>query len=161
MIFVSLGTMDMPFYRMAEAVDRFAAHTEEDIVVQTGYTDYRYKNVKAFKFCTKPEMQEYMRKADILIMQGGWGGISEAMDLKKRIVVMPRHNKIEHIHDQFQLIRKLDKIGCVIGVFDNDDLGEKVTIAKTFKFNYIPKGNAEIFIREKLLEWFGACSKKH
>ena len=37
---------------------------------------------------------------------------------KKRIVVIPRHDKTEHIHDQFQLIRKLDKLGCVIGVFD-------------------------------------------
>lgn len=35
---------------------------------------------------------------------------------KKRIVVIPRYDKTEHIHDQFQLIRKLDKLGCVIGV---------------------------------------------
>lgn len=44
---------------------------------------------------------------------------------KKRIVVIPRYDKTEHIHDQFQLIRKLDKLGCVIGVFDEKDLPQK------------------------------------
>ena len=40
MIFASLGTMDMDFSRMAEAVDNLAAMIGEEIVVQTGYTDY-------------------------------------------------------------------------------------------------------------------------
>ena len=61
MIFVSLGTMDMPFYRMAKTVDEWAATTDEEVVVQTGYTDYEYKNIKkVFRFCTKDEMQGYI-----------------------------------------------------------------------------------------------------
>lgn len=155
MIFVSLGTMDMPFYRMAKAVDKWAATTDEKIVVQTGYTDYEYKNIKSiFRFCTKDEMQRYIDEADILILQGGWGAISEAMEKKKRIVVIPRYDKTEHIHDQFQLIRKLDSLGCVIGVFDEKDLAEKIEEAKTFDFKQIKKGNAQTIIESKLKEWF-------
>lgn len=155
MIFVSLGTMDMPFYRMAKAVDEWAATTDEKIVVQTGYTDYEYKNIKnIFRFCTKDEMQKYIDDADILILQGGWGAISEAMEKKKRIVVIPRYDKTEHIHDQFQLIRKLDSLGCVIGVFDEKDLAEKIEEAKTFDFKQIKKGNAQSLIESKLNEWF-------
>lgn len=155
MIFVSLGTMDMPFYRMAKAVDEWAATTEEKIVVQTGYTDYEYKNIKnIFRFCTKDEMQKYINEANILILQGGWGAISEAMEKKKRIVVIPRYDKTEHIHDQFQLIRKLDSLGCVIGVFDEKDLAEKIEEAKTFDFKQIKKGNAQSLIESKLNEWF-------
>lgn len=155
MIFVSLGTMDMPFYRMAKAVDEWAATTDEKIVVQTGYTDYEYKNIKnIFRFCTKDEMQKYINEADILILQGGWGAISEAMEKKKRIVVIPRYNNTEHIHDQFQLIRKLDSLGCVIGVFDEKDLSEKIEKAKTFDFKLIKKGNAQTIIENKLKEWF-------
>ena len=155
MIFVSLGTMDMPFYRMAKAVDKWAATTDEKIVVQTGYTDYEYKNIKTiFRFCTKDEMQRYIDEADILILQGGWGAISEAMEKKKRIVVIPRYDKTEHIHDQFQLIRKLDSLGCVIGVFDEKDLAEKIEEAKTFDFKQIKKGNAQTIIESKLKEWF-------
>lgn len=155
MIFVSLGTMDMPFYRMAKAVDEWAVTTEERIVVQTGYTDYKYKNIKdVFRFCTKDEMQKYIDEADILILQGGWGAISEAMEKKKRIVVIPRYDKTEHIHDQFQLIRKLDSLGCVIGIFDEKDLAEKIEEAKTFDFKQIKKGNAQSLIESKLNEWF-------
>ena len=155
MIFVSLGTMDMPFYRMAKSVDEWATTTDEKIVVQTGYTDYEYKNIKnIFRFCTKDEMQKYIDEADIMILQGGWGAISEAMEKKKRIVVIPRYDKTEHIHDQFQLIRKLDSLGCVIGVFDEKDLAEKIEEAKTFDFKQIKKGNAQTIIESKLKEWF-------
>lgn len=155
MIFVSLGTMDMPFYRMAKAVDEWAATTDEKIVVQTGYTDYEYKNIKnIFRFCTKDEMQKYINEANILILQGGWGAISEAMEKKKRIVVIPRYDKTEHIHDQFQLIRKLDNLGCVIGVFDEKDLAEKIEKAKTFDFKQIKKGNAQCLIEDTLKKWF-------
>lgn len=155
MIFVSLGTMDMPFYRMAKAVDEWAATTNEEIIVQTGYTDFKYKNIsKVFNFCTKDEMQNYINQADILILQGGWGAISEAMEKKKRIVVMPRHDKTEHIHDQFQLIRKLDELGCVIGVFDEHDLPAKILQAYSFQFRQIKKGKAEPIIEKALQSWF-------
>lgn len=153
MIFASLGTMNMPFTRMAKVVDEYASTTKEEVIVQTGYTDYPYKFANAFSFCTKPEMQEYIRKASILILQGGWGAISEAMELDKRIVVIPRHEITEHIHDQFQLIRKLDDLGCVIGVFDENNLSMALEKAKSFHFNKIEKGNAESLIRERLREW--------
>ena len=155
MIFVSLGTMDMPFARMAKAVDALAATTEEKIVVQTGYTHFDYQNVSTvFDFCTKDEMQKYISDADILILQGGWGAISEAMELHKRIVAMPRHDKTEHIHDQFQLIRKLDEQKCVIGVFDEKELPQAVARAYDFDFQQLEKGSAEQMIEEKLKEWF-------
>ena len=75
---------------------------------------------------------------------------------KKRIVVIPRHDKTEHIHDQFQLIRKLDKLGCVIGVFDEKDLPQKIKEAYSFDFLQIKKGNAEKLINQKLKEWFSS-----
>lgn len=155
MIFVSLGTMDMPFFRMAEAIDKLAANIQDNVIVQTGYTNYKYKNVsKVFTFCTKEEMQKYIEQADLLILQGGWGAISEAMEKGKRIVVMPRHDKTEHIHDQFQLIRKLDELGCVIGVFDENNLEESVNKAYNFNFKQLKRGNAQHLIEETLNKWF-------
>ena len=144
----------MPFMRMAKAVDDYAAKIDEEVIVQTGFTNYLYKYAKAFDFCTKDEMQQYIAQADILILQGGWGAISEAMEQHKRIVAIPRYNKTEHIHDQFQLIRKLDSLGCVIGVFDEKNLLSAVERAKTFDFKQLQKGNAENIIRRKLQEWF-------
>ena len=154
MIFASLGTMDMPFVRMAKAVDDWAATVGEEVVVQTGHTKYAYRHAKAFGFCTKDEMQGYISRADILILQGGWGAISEAMEKRKRIVVMPRRDGTEHIHDQFQLVRKLDELGCVIGVFDERDLPEKIRQARTFEFKQLKKGNASTLIEKTLEAWF-------
>ena len=154
MIFASLGTMDMPFRRMAKAVDEFASHCDEEVIVQTGYTDYDYQHAHAFKFCTKDEMQKYIADADILILQGGWGAISEAMEQRKRMVVMPRHDKTEHIHDQFQLVEKLDALGCVIAVLDENDLPKAIERAKLYDFKQMKKGNAENTIREALKNWF-------
>ena len=154
MIFASLGTMDMPFRRMAKAVDEFASHCDEEVIVQTGYTDYDYQHAHAFKFCTKDEMQKYIADANILILQGGWGAISEAMEQRKRMVVMPRHDKTEHIHDQFQLVEKLDALGCVIAVLDENDLPKAIERAKLYDFKQMKKGNAENTIREALKNWF-------
>ena len=145
----------MPFLRMAKAVDEFSAHCDDEVIVQTGYTEYDYQHAKAFKFCTKDEMQRYIDQANILILQGGWGAISEAMEKHKRIVVIPRHDKTEHIHDQFQLVEKLDSLGCVIAVRDETKLSEAVEKAKTFDFKQIIKGNSEIIIRKTLVDWFG------
>lgn len=140
---------------MAKAVDEFAKTTAEEIVVQTGYTAYKYKNIsKVFDFCTKDEMQKYIDRASLMIMQGGWGAISEAMEKGKKMVVVPRHDKTEHIHDQFQLVRKLDSMGCVIGVFDEKDLPSAIEKAKVHTFRQIEKGNAESLIRQKMEEWF-------
>ena len=154
MIFASLGTMDMPFYRMAKAVDDYAATCGEEVFVQTGYTDYDYRHARSFNFCTKEEMHRYIAEASILILQGGWGAISEAMEMRKRIVVIPRHDKTEHIHDQFQLVEKLDSLGCVIAVRDEKHLSEAIERARTFDFKQISKGNAEGMIRATLQKWF-------
>lgn len=81
------------------------------------------------------------------------GAISEAMELKKRIVVIPRYDKVEHIHDQFQLIRKLDTLGCVLEVFDERELAAKMEQAKIVEFKQIEKGNAQKLIERKLQEW--------
>ena len=66
MIFASLGTMDMAFVRMAKAIDEWAATTQEEVIVQTGYTTFNYRHAKAFDFCTKDEMQQYISIAKLL-----------------------------------------------------------------------------------------------
>ena len=68
--------------------------------------------------------------------------------------MIPRHDRLEHIHDQFQLVRKLDELGCVVGVFDEKELPHKVKEAYSFHFKLLEKGDAESLIKRKLKEWF-------
>lgn len=174
MIFVSLGTMDMPFERMAYAVDKFAASCDEEVIVQTGWTDYKYQHVhKVFKMCTKEDMAHYQQVASVLIMQGGWGSICESMERGKRMVIIPRYDQTEHIHDQFQLIKKLDALEIVIGVFPAEYnpqkykeqfnetyqlLKDAVDKAKDFNFKKLIKGSAVSLLENKIKEL--DCGKK-
>ncbi len=155
MIFASLGTTQRPFYRMAKAIDDYAATTNEEVIVQTGYTKYDYKHAKAIDFCTTQQMQAYIDKAQILLLQGGWGALSEAVKKQKRIVSIPRIEGVEHNHNQTQIVQKLERMGCVIGVYDVNDLPQAIKAAYLHNFKQINRGEAESRIRQKLTDWFG------
>ena len=154
MILFSLGTHSQDFSRMAKAADDYAAMTEERIVVQTGYTHYEFKNVKEhFDFCPKEKMQQLMDEADILVLQGGWGGSCEAVDKGKRVVVLPRRNGLEHVHDQGQVAKKMDELGCVICCMAEKELPEAKDRARGYNFKPLIRGNAKI-VADTLKEWF-------
>ncbi len=156
-ILCSLGTHTQDFSRLARAIDDVAGKNDDyDIVVQTGFTNYVYRNVKNyFDFCPKSRMEELVEWADILILQGGWGGIEEAVDKGKRCVVVPRIEGAEHVHNQEQLVRKLDSMGCVIGCLDVDRLSQCIARAMNMEVKPLEKGDASKIINDSLNEWFG------
>ena len=154
MILFSLGTHNQDFSRMAKAADDFAATAQERIVVQTGYTKYQFENVSDhFDFCSKEKMLQLMDEADILVLQGGWGGICEAVDKGKRVVVFPRRDGVEHVHDQSQVAKKMDDLGCVICCMDESDLSNAIEKARTYCFKPLERGRS-IIIAETLKKWF-------
>lgn len=159
MILFSLGTHSQEFSRMAKAADDYAAITDEKVIVQTGYTKYDFKHVKEhFDFCPKDKMEQFMDEAGILVLQGGWGGICEAVDKGKRVIVLPRRNGVEHVHDQSQVAKKMDELGCVICCMDEDDLPEMIEKARTYKFKPLHRGSARI-VADTLNEWFHTNNK--
>lgn len=154
-ILVCLGTHSQDFSRLAKAVDDYAGTVDYEFIVQTGVTHYPFKHiVKYFDYCSKDVMSDYMASADVLILQGGWGGMEEAIDAGKRIVAVPRIEGLEHIHNQEQLVRKLDAMGCVIGCFDVDTLAACVEKALTFRLMPLKKGLANTVISDCLKAWF-------
>lgn len=154
MILFSLGTHGQDFSRMAKAADDYAATTGERIVVQTGCTYYKFKHVKEhFDFCSKERMHQLMDEADILVLQGGWGGICEAVDMGKRVVVLPRRNGVEHVHDQGQVARKMDELGCVICCMDEKNLPQMIEKARTFDFKPLKRGSSKV-VSDTLYGWF-------
>lgn len=153
MILVSLGTHFQDFSRLAKAADELAATLDEEVVVQSGATKYDFKYAKHFDYCSKERMSKLIKDADVLVLQGGWGAICEAVDDGKRVVAVPRIEGIEHIHDQEQIVRKMDSMGCIIGVFDIKDLPNAVEKARTFDFKPLVRGNAHVIV-EKINEWF-------
>lgn len=179
-ILCSLGTHTQDFTRMAMALDEIAASSCHNFIVQTGYTNYKFQNITDyFSFCPKEKMQNLITEADILILQGGWGGICEAVDKRKKVIVIPRINGPEHIHDQGQVVRKMEELGCLLGVYvvkegeslpedifkNNEDmlkayshktallLKEAIDKSKNFIFQPLVRGNAQI-VSDTLNSWF-------
>lgn len=153
MILVTVGTHNQSFDRLIIAADELAKTINEEIIIQTGYSSYQCKYAKFFNFCPKEKMTELINKADIIIMQGGWGAMCEAIDKRKRIIAVPRIEGVEHIHDQEQVVRKLESLNCIIGVYDIKNLSTAVEKARNFNFMPLVRGNASI-ICKKINEWF-------
>ena len=146
MIFASFGNSPVPFLRMAQAVDNYAKESGEDVVVQSGKTFYQFKYCTVQPFMDKETFLKNLKTCQVAILQGGWGGMSEASDMGVRTVVIPRINGVEHHHDQEQLVRALEKEGVVLGCYDTDQLGSIILKAKTYKYKKIKRGDASKII---------------
>jgi uncharacterized protein (TIGR00661 family) len=156
MIFVSFGNapVEHSFTRLAEAIDRYAETISEECFVQSGNTRYRFKNCRYIDFITHDEMLEKMKQASIVILQGGWGTISEALLLHKRVVAVPRIEGLENYHDQSDLVKKLESIGYLIGVYEIEDLPEAIEKARSISFKYLQRADASGLINKTIKEWF-------
>ena len=150
MIFASFGNSPVPFIRMAEAVDKYAKESGAEIVVQSGKTEYDFKYCKVQPFMDKETFNSYLKSCEVAILQGGWGGMSEASDMGVRTIVIPRINGVEHHHDQEQLVRALEKEGVVLGCYDTKNLAFIIEKAKSFEYKPIKRGNASKLINDFL-----------
>lgn len=155
-ILCSLGTHSQDFSRLARAIDEVAGKLPDaDVVVQTGVTKYDFKHIRNhFDFCPKERMEQLIEWADVLVLQGGWGGMEEAVDKGKHCVVVPRIEGPEHVHNQEQLVRKMDSMGCVIGCFDVKGLSDCILRAKDMVVMPLEKGSATDIINKSLNDWF-------
>lgn len=150
MIFVSFGNSPVPFPRMAEAVDKYAAESGEEVVVQSGKTEYDFKHCVVLSFMDKEAFITNLKNCEVAILQGGWGGMSEASDMGVRTVIIPRINGVEHHHDQEQLVRALEAEGIVLGCYDTNVLKELIEKAKTYEYKSIKRGKASRIIENFL-----------
>ena len=87
-----------------------------------------------------------MRRASIVVLQGGWGTISEAIFLKKRIVAIPRRVGQECHHPQEEVVRYLEKLGCLIGCYNTAELPNLIEKARRIEFKTLSRGNAAQYI---------------
>lgn len=144
MIFSSFGNApaQQTFTRMAKAVDELAKIIDEEVIVQKGNTQYDFHYAKTVDFLEHDALQKMLQEASIVILQGGWGTIAEAIGLGKRIVSVPRRVGQECNHPQEEVVRHLEGLGCLIGCYDEQKLPELVEKARAFDPKPLQKGNA-------------------
>ena len=125
MIFVTVGTHEQPFDRLVKEVDCLVKKGEiqEDVVVQTGYSNYEPQYCKWEKFFSYEEMEHYMKVAD------------KAMNEGKIPIVVPRLEKYgEHVNNhQLDFVKEVKNAGYkVIVVEDVSKLNVIIKESKVF-----------------------------
>ena len=73
MILVMLGTQNNSFHRLLEEIEyQIKKGTiKEKVIVQSGYTKYKSKNMEIIDFIPREEIGNYQEKASLIITHGG------------------------------------------------------------------------------------------
>ena len=139
MILVMLGTQNNDFHRLLDEIEKNIenGNINEAVVVQAGFTKYKSNKMKIFGMTSKENLENLIKKANLIITHAGVGSIEMALEQNKKVIAIPRLKKFgEHVNDhQKDIERKLDEKGCLIGIDDVSKLG--IALKKVKKF--IPK----------------------
>lgn len=124
MIFVTVGTHEQQFNRLVKYMD--GLRLEEEVIIQSGYSDYVPKYCKYEKMLPYQKMVELVEKARIVVTHGGPSSIMLPLQMGKMPIVVPRQKEYgEHVNDhQLEFVRKISESIDIIPVYDIQDLGE-------------------------------------
>lgn len=161
MILVSLGTHERPFMRLVKEIERLIAEgkIKEKVVIQLGYTKYKFTGAECFDFIEFNKMRRLIRTCSVMITHAGTGSITDALDYGKVPVVVPRRKTAdldEHSDDhQVQITKEMEKNGKIIAVYDIKDLEAAIKKAQKLKFKKSKRKQSKILeiVDEKINEW--------
>lgn len=130
---------------------------KDNVIIQTGYTQYIPKKCKWFKFVSQKKFENLCKKSDIIITHGGVGSIMTPLKFNKTTIVVPRLKEFnEHTDNhQLQIVKELEKMGEIIAVYDIDNLYAAINKAKQFSIKEKKHTTSKIFkiIDEQLDVW--------
>ena len=140
MILVLLGTNPYSFDRLIEAIDLYAAKTNEKIIIQLGHSSNQPKHLDFFYFKPHSEIIALIKSADLIIVQGGYGSIYDCLLHKKKVIAVPRKKELNEALDaglgQLELVQYLEKHNRVIGLYEIENLELKINELKNFNPNF-------------------------
>lgn len=126
MIFVTVGTYDVPFDRLLHAVDEL--DVDEQLVVQCGASRVRPAHADCFDFAPFDEIVAHVRTARVVVAHAGAGTVLIALAHGRRPVVMPRLGRLGETSDDHQLAfaQRLAQAGLVRLVHTANELAAAV-----------------------------------
>ena len=126
-VFVAVGTQ-LPFDRLVRTVDGWAGDLSGlprvDAFAQIGPGEYVPEHIQSAAFLPVREFDAHSHAADLLVTHAGTGCILTALELRKRIVVMPRRAALgEHRNDhQMATAERFCQVRGVTVAWDEDEL---------------------------------------
>ncbi|HEY8333391.1 MAG TPA: glycosyltransferase [Tardiphaga sp.] len=124
MIFATVGTQGQ-FDRLIRTIDGWAgANGRTDVFAQTGPSDYRPEHIRTERFVDATEFRERVEAASLVISHAGMGSIITALELGKRIIVMPRRASLgEHRNDhQLATAKRFAEQGSITVAYTEQEL---------------------------------------
>lgn len=128
MIFVTVGTQGQ-FDRLIRTVDEWAgARATTDVFAQTGPSAYRARHIRAEPFIGPTEFRTRVESASLVVAHAGMGSIITALELGKRIIVMPRRAELgEHRNNhQVASAERFAQQGRIIVALNEKELVERL-----------------------------------
>lgn len=102
MIFATVGTQ-LPFDRMMEALDAWAAVSGEHVVAQVGPSKRDFSRLDCFQYLAHAEVERYFKQARVIVAHAGMGSVLTALKHKRPIILIPRDaSRGEHRNDHQQ-----------------------------------------------------------
>jgi UDP-N-acetylglucosamine transferase subunit ALG13 len=148
MIFVVLGTWDMPFTRPLIEIERAARDglITEPIIVQCGNTSFVSPHMTLTPFFGQSELEQMYEQASLVICQAGVGSIMLGLRKHKKVISIARLSKFhEHIDDhQLEIHDVFTKSGAVLPWNGADDLVDVLRRASDFVSAGYPFGQEKI-----------------
>ena len=137
MILVTLGTQDKEFTRLLKVIDKEIekGNIKDKVIVQAGYTKYSSKNMEIHDLIEMKELDNLVKKCDLLITHGGVGSILSGLTNNKKVIAAARLKKYkEHTNDhQKQIIKAFEDKGYILALRDFNKFDKVLEKAKTFK----------------------------
>jgi UDP-N-acetylglucosamine transferase subunit ALG13 len=147
-IFVVLGTWEMPFTRPLVEIDAAARQglLPQPIVVQSGRTPFESPYMKLVPFFGKEELEQMYEQASLVICQAGVGSIMLGLRKHKKVISIARLAKYdEHIDDhQLEILDVFTKSGAVLPWRGEGDLAIMLKRAESFVSAGYPFGEEKI-----------------
>lgn len=136
MIFVTVGNHNQGFDRLIKKMDEIAGITDEQVIMQIGYTTYKPVNAEYFSFLESfEEILRLNREARVVVSHAGAGSIVTALKEKTPVIVVPRLKRYdEHMNDhQLEIAKAMSENKNVTVIYDVEDLDDYLKL----DFNFV------------------------
>lgn len=134
MIFATVGTQ-LPFDRLIRALDDWAgAHRDTEVFAQIGRGGYEPRHMEWSHDLHPKEFRSRLEACDAVVAHAGMGTIISAVELGKRVIVMPRRAALGEHRNEHQLatVARLGHLQGMEIVHDPDALGAALAHGQSF-----------------------------
>ena len=124
MIFATIGTQ-LPFDRLIIALDQWAAlNPETEVFAQVGRGAYEPEHIRWTRDMDPQDFRGQLANCDTVVAHAGMGTIISAIEMGKRVIVMPRRASLGEHRNEHQLAtaNRLEHLNGLQVVHDADTL---------------------------------------